>query len=90
MASERIIETDQEDRALAIANRINLATPYMVLVMNQYAARAHRQDFVDMIRTKVFDWFQENPKAQKQIQDMADAEAEAVDTAFVAATCDEY
>ena len=37
--SERIIEQDQEDRALAIASRINLAQPYMVLQMNQYAAR---------------------------------------------------
>jgi hypothetical protein len=32
--SERIIETDQEERALAIGNKINLVTPYMVLVMN--------------------------------------------------------
>jgi len=45
--SERIIEQDQDDRALIIANRINLQTPYMVLVMNQYAARAHRADFID-------------------------------------------
>lgn len=47
IASERIIEQDQDDRALMIANRINLQTPYMVLVMNQYAARAHRADFID-------------------------------------------
>ena len=40
--SERIIETDQEDRAVAVGNRINLSQAYMVLVMNQYAARAHR------------------------------------------------
>jgi hypothetical protein len=33
--------------------------------MNQYAARAHRLDFVEQIRSKVIDHFAENPKAMK-------------------------
>lgn len=35
--------------------------------MNQYAARAHRLDWIEQMKSKVFDWFNENPKAQKQI-----------------------
>ena len=89
---ERIVEQDQEDRALTIGNRINLATPYMVSVMNQYAAKAHRTDFVDQLRSKLVDFFseRENAKMLKQIQEMADDEAEAVDAAYIAQTCDEY
>ena len=88
--SERIVETDQDDRAVAVGNRINLSQPYMVLVMNQYAARAHRLDFVEQIRSKVTEYFQENIKAAKQITDAANAEAEAIDEAFIAANCDQY
>ena len=60
MPSEKIIETDQDDKALAIATRINLSNPYMILVMNQYAARMHRHDFIDQLRSKVFDYFNEH------------------------------
>ena len=52
---------------MAIGNRVNLSQPYAVLIMNDYAARAHRTDFVEVVRSKLFDWFQDNPKAQKQI-----------------------
>ena len=38
----------------------------------------------------MFDWFAENPKAQKQLQECAEEESEAVDKAYIAATCDEY
>jgi len=58
--------------------------------MNQYAARAHRLDFVEQIRSKVIDHFAENPKAMKQITDAANAEAEAIDEAYIASRCDEY
>ena len=62
----------------------------MVFVMHEYAAKAHRTDFVEQVRSKLFDWFNEHPKAQKQIQEAADEEAEAVDKAYIAATCDQY
>ena len=58
--------------------------------MNQYAARAQRQDYIEQFKNKVFDWFAENPKAQKQLQECAEEESEAVDKAYIAATCDEY
>ena len=88
--SERIIVTDQEEKALAIANRINLKEPYMVMVMNQSAAEVHRVDFLDMVQNKVFDWFNDNPKTKKQIQELAQEESEATDAAYIAATCDQY
>ena len=89
---ERIVEQDQEDKALIIASRINLANPYLVSVMNQYAAKAHRTDFVDQIRSKLVDFFsdRENAKKLKEISEMADDEAEDVDAAYIAETCDEY
>ena len=65
--SEKIIEQDQDERSLIIANRINLQTPYMVYVMHQYAARAHRSDFIEQIRSKIIDFFTDNPKTFKQI-----------------------
>ena len=88
--SERIIVTDQEEKALAIANRINLKEPYMVLVMNQSAAQVHRADFLDMVQNKVFDWFNDHPKIKKQIQELADEESEITDAAYIAGTCDQY
>lgn len=39
----------------------------MVLQMNQYAARAHRSDFIDVLRSKLNEFFAENPAALKQI-----------------------
>ena len=88
--SERIIMQDQEDKALAIGNRINLTTPYMVLVMNQFAARAQRLDYVEQMKSKLFDWFHENPKMQKKLLEIAEEEAEFTDRAFIEANCDEY
>ena len=58
--------------------------------MNQYAARAHRHDFVEQIRSKLFDYFSENPKDIKLLTDMADEEAEATDATYVAKTCNQY
>ena len=89
-ASERIVEVDQDDRAVTVGNRINLSQPYMVLCMNQYAARAHRIDFVEQIRSKTVEYFTENPKAARLITEAANAEAEATDEAFIAANCDQY
>ena len=73
-----------------IANKINLANPYMVFVMNEYAAKAHRTDFIEQVRSKVFDWFQENGRAMKELQELADEEAASMDQAYIASTCDEY
>lgn len=42
----RFVEVDQDEKAVAIANRVNLTSPYTVLVMNQFGARMHRHDFV--------------------------------------------
>lgn len=88
--SERIIEQDQDDKAMMIASKINLGTPYQVYVLNQYAARAHRTDFIEQIKRQTYDWFSDNPRAFKKIQEAADAEAEKVENAFIEATCDEY
>ena len=38
----------------------------------------------------MLDYFSENNKVQKQLQELADEEAEAVENAYIAATCDEY
>ena len=65
--SGRLVEQDQDDRALIINNRINLQSPYMVFIMNQYAARAHRIDFIEQIRSKVVDFFTDKPKVFKQL-----------------------
>ena len=62
----------------------------MVMVMNQSAAEVHRVDFLDMVQNKVFDWFNDNPKTKKQIQELAQEESEATDAAYIAATCDQY
>ena len=51
----------------------------MVLVMNQAAAKAHRHDFIEQVRSKVVDYFTEHPKDFKQLCILADQEAEAVD-----------
>ena len=65
--TDRLVEVDQDDKAIAIGNRINLqsAQPYMIMVMNQYAAKAHRLDFVEQIRSKVTEFFMESPKTFK-------------------------
>jgi len=41
----------------------------MVFQMNQYAARAHRTDFVEQVKSKLIDFFseKENIKVQKQL-----------------------
>ena len=91
--SERIIEQDQEDKAAAIGNRVNLPqgqTPYMIFQMNEYAARAHRTDFIDQVVSKVFEYFQEHRNAKKEIAEAAEKEALETDNAFIASTCDEY
>lgn len=62
----------------------------MVLVMNQYAARAQRNDYVEQMRGKLFDYFQEHPKVAKEILEKAEEESEACDRAFIESTCDEY
>ena len=62
----------------------------MVFQMNEYAARAHRIDFVDQVASKLFDYFQDHRGAKKDIQDAADKEAAETDAAFIAANCDEY
>ena len=38
----------------------------------------------------MFDYFQENSKALKELTDAANAEAEEVDEAFIAARCDQF
>jgi hypothetical protein len=58
--------------------------------MNQYAAKAHRTDFIGYVQSKLFDFFQENRHVQKNLQDIADEESEAVDAAYIKATCNEY
>ena len=65
--SERIVEQDQEDKAIMIASKVNLGTPYQVYVLNQFAARAHRVDFIEQIKRGLYDWFQDNPRAFKKI-----------------------
>jgi len=42
--SEKFVDLDQEDKVLPISNRINVpnSSPYMVLVMNTFAAKTHR------------------------------------------------
>lgn len=67
-AEPRFVEVEQDEKAVAIANRVNLTSPYTVLVMNEYGARMHRHDFVAQIVRQLYDWFQANPKAQKQIE----------------------
>ena len=88
---DRWLETDQDDRALLTANRVTIANPsYTVLLLNQYAARAHRQDFLAQILRVTYDFFVEHVHAQKNIQDMADEQAEALADKFVADNCSEY
>ena len=62
----------------------------MVLQFNQYAAKAHRHDFIEQIKSKTFEFFNENSKVVKQLQELADEEAEAVEKAYIEEHCDEY
>lgn len=62
----------------------------MVLQINQFAAKAHRHDFIEQIKSKTIDFFTENIKVQKQLQELADEEAEAVEKAYIEANCSEY
>ena len=39
----------------------------MILQMNQYAAKAHRTDFIGYVQSKLFDFFQENRHVQKNL-----------------------
>merc|ERR1719264_432429 len=70
--SEKIVEVEQDDKACAISNRISLKEPYLVYVMNQYASRAHRQDF-----------FQEDSKQLKKLIEVATAESDATDDNWI-------
>lgn len=85
-SDERIVEQDQDGKALMLGSRINLAQPYMVFQMNQYAARVHRTDFLDQVKSKLLEFFmeKENIKVYNQLKELADDEAEAVDAAFIA------
>jgi len=69
------VEDDQNDMALAVPNRIAIAPAYSVYVLNQYAQRMHRYDFVQQIVRQLFDFFQEHGDDQKKIQDIADKTA---------------
>ena len=61
---ERWIESDQDDRVALTANRVALQQPgYHVLLMNQFAARAHRQDFLAQILRVTYDFFVDNVNA---------------------------
>ena len=54
------VEEDQNDMALAIANRVRIAPEYSLYIMNQYAQRMHRHDFVQQIVRQLYDYFQEH------------------------------
>lgn len=90
--STRTIDQDQEEKAVAVAAKVNLpgGSPYIVYQMNQYAAKVHRQDFIDQVRSRCIDYFSENRLVYKQMQELAEEEADEVDQAYLAATCDEY
>jgi len=46
------------------ANRVAVSQPgYHVLLMNQYAARAHRKDFLEQILRVTYDYFIDNANA---------------------------
>ena len=74
-----------------MGNRINIQPPgYMVLQLNQYAARAHRHDFLAQILRVTYDFFNDHPTAQRDLENMADEDAHAVEEKFIEDNCSEY
>lgn len=88
---EKFIEQDQDDRVTQMNGRVNLNPPgYLVHHLNQFGARAHRHDFVSQILRVTYDFFVENVNAQKQIEEIADADAAKLDEKYVEENCSEY
>ena len=91
--SEKIIEQDQDEKALLINAKVNLRepdVPYMVLQMNEFAAKEHRRDFVEYFRSKIPEYFDADKEAQQKIQQMADEEADKIECDYIDATTNEY
>ena len=63
---ERIVEMDQDDKALSVVARPN-SLQYSAYVINEYAARCHRRDFLEQIVRQCFDFFDGKPERQKEI-----------------------
>lgn len=80
---------DQDDKALAVVARPG-ALQYSAFVINDYAARCHRKDFLEQIVRQCFDFFDGKPDRQKAIQEAADAEAAKVESGFIFSRCGEF
>lgn len=68
---ERIMELDQDDKALAITGRPT-GLPYSAFVINEYAQRMHRKDFMEMVVRHCFDFFDGRPEKQAEIMKCAE------------------
>lgn len=55
---QRTVEIDQESKAVAVNCRPN-SLPFTVQVLNQYACRMHREDFVNAMSKVVPDFFKD-------------------------------
>lgn len=86
---EKLVEVDQDEKALAVLTS-SKDLSYTCYVVNTYAERQHRHEFLHYINKAVSDYFHDNPNRQKEYQDRADSEAEATLNKFVSKTCGEY
>ena len=69
------VEEDQNDMGLSVPNRVVVSPSYSVYVIHQYAQRMHRNDFIAQIVRQLWDYFQENEKDQKRLEEIANKSA---------------
>lgn len=83
-----VVEVDQEGKAIAINGRLD-SVPYNVEIINTYAARLVRQDFMEAIVKQLPEYFKENEEKQKEILNCAQLHCNESEKAYIEAVCGE-
>ena len=86
---DRMIEVDQDERGVSVMGR-SAQLPYAVFIVNHYAQREHRHDFLHHVCRNYPEYFSENPKKMRELEQALDRSADLFEEAFISEHCSEY
>ncbi len=85
----KMVDDDQKDKALAIQVRNLNNMPHNFYLINEYAAKAYREAFIDYIIKLYPEFFDEN-QDDEEILDAVNSQAQSDIDKFIKNTCGEY
>jgi hypothetical protein len=86
----KMVEQDQKDKALAVKGRDIPGMPgQSILVINRYAARAYREEFLEYINRTYPEFFDENDDLES-INQAINLRGQTDIDEFIKKTCGEY